>query len=402
MGNHVKHILSLENYLNEGFSKINPGIKVIKAGIAGAPSAASYLKKAIAVMGLYDKLNLELVKARKEKSKEKIKEIQEKKKETILKLLELKKTIASKYPEEMKKIPSEKKEAAGQKASVVLKSFTDKVIKREKIEDKIEAELAKEGGKEEDGKEEGGANPEEIKQQMESIQKKIQDINDELQTEEGLKKYAPNIYKAIMNDEDIDEEEAASIVNKLILPLTDQYNKLKDQLDKVKGQDESYVWESIDLILEFDADAAVDKAESAIKSGIADTKDGKDGKGDDKEGDDKEGDDKEGDDKEGDSLEKMKAKLKEFKEEYDEKREERDNKKDEIADYEDMEDAEDLKTDRQYMQMKEDLAKLKDEIEQIGMKIDSTKEQIEEMQNESTNYKHIYSFSQFLRENRLS
>jgi chromosome segregation ATPase len=381
----MKHILTLDSYLNEGFSKINPGMNMIKAGIAGASSAASYLQKAQAVMELYDKLNQELLKARKEKAKETIKEIQQKKKDALSKLLELKKEVSSKYPEEMEKIPAEKKEAARQKAPDVLKTFTDKVKKREKKEDKIEADLAKEDDKEE----KGDVNPEEIKQQMEVIQKKIQGINDELQTEEGLKKYAPNIYKAIMNDEDIDEEEAASIVNKLIQPLTDQYNKLKDQLDKVKGKDESYVWECIDLILEFDADAAVDKAESAIKAGIADAKGGDDG-------DNKDSDDSDVSKYEKD-LEKLKEKLEDAKNAKKEL-------KDEWDDYQDNYDDDDgpIRDDYMYKDLKSKVNKAQDEVDSIEMEIRSLKDQIADMKNESTNYKHISSFSQFLRENQLS
>lgn len=296
----MKYVQTFDNYVNEGASRINPGTKMIKAGLAGAPSAAQYVAAAKQALENWGKVQDEIAKARKEKKKDVVNDLKQKKKEMLSKLMDIKTSAAKKYPEEMKKVPSEKKQAAAEKAPEVSKMFTDAIKKREKKDQQMDPGVEKK----EEPKEEPEVDTEKLKDEMKEAIIKMKEIQQDLQTEEGLKKLLPDIYKRAQEGEDISDEEAEAAAEKLFGPLAKRVEEIDKILKDQKGKNESTVWEEIDRVLEFDADAKIDSLASTIKSAAS--------KAAGNEGDTK--DEDEDDDEVGKKMEEIDKKIEEYKE----------------------------------------------------------------------------------------
>jgi hypothetical protein len=266
----MKHLHSFDSFIAEGLSKINPGKRLIQSGLAGAPSASKYLAAAKKALETWVKMAEEISKARAAKDKAKVKELFDKKKEILSKLLELKKDIQGKVADELKDVPKEKQVKAKEKAEAVSKQFTDAIKKREQKAAKIEGSEA-----------EGGAvDAEKIKTEMEKIKAEMTSKEDEFynnQNEERSaweKKMQDDGYSAsdwtgdngwneatdMYDDFQNEVSQKENAFYKTLQSLADKYTELEKQLNAEGEKNESYIWEAIDRILEFDAQAMADKA----------------------------------------------------------------------------------------------------------------------------------------------
>ena len=299
----MKNLHTFESFLAEGLSKINPGKRLIQSGLAGAPSASKYLAAAKKALETWVKIAEEISKARAAKDKAKLQELVNKKKEILTKLMELKKETQEKVAAEIKDVPREKQVKAKEKAEEVSKQFTDAIKKREQKAEKIE-------GSEAQAEEKPGTDIEKIKAEMEQIKAEMNSKEDEFlkefdkssnEEEEALTKkwedkgfsYADMVGDNGQNEAFDEYEEFLSkkwakekeFYNSL-QALADKYTELEKQVNAEGEKNESTVWESIDRILEFDAQAMVDKAkERAEKTSdkIEDIQANKDESGDDGE-----------------------------------------------------------------------------------------------------------------------
>ena len=299
----MKNLHTFESFLAEGLSKINPGKRLIQSGLAGAPSASKYLAAAKKALETWVKIAEEISKARAAKDKAKLQELVNKKKEILTKLMELKKETQEKVAAEIKDVPREKQVKAKEKAEEVSKQFTDAIKKREQKAEKIE-------GSEAQAEEKPGTDIEKIKAEMEQIKAEMNSKEDEFlkefdkssnEEEEALTKkwedkgfsYADMVGDNGQNEAFDEYEEFLSkkwakekeFYNSL-QALADKYTELEKQVNAEGEKNESTVWESINRILEFDAQAMVDKAkERAEKTSdkIEDIQANKDESGDDGE-----------------------------------------------------------------------------------------------------------------------
>lgn len=301
----MKNYTTFDQFINEGLSKINPGKRLIQSGLAGAPSASKYLAAAKKALETWVKIAEEISKARAAKDKAKLQELVNKKKEILTKLMELKKETQEKVSGELKDVPREKQVQAKEKAEAVSKQFTDAIKKREQKAEKIE-------GSEAPAKEKPGTDIEKIKAEMEQIKSEMQSKEDEFYTKQDEERSAwekkmeddgfsasdwsgdngwneaTDMYDDFQNEKAKKEEE----FYKSLQALADKYTELEKQVNATGEKNESHVWESIDRILEFDAQAMVDKAKERVEkteATIKDLEDKKDGGEDSGEGDSEDG-----------------------------------------------------------------------------------------------------------------
>ena len=272
----MKHLHSFDTFISEGLSKINPGKRLIQSGLAGAPSASKYLAAAKKALETWVKMAEEISKARAAKDKAKLQELVNKKKEILTKLMELKKETQEKVAAEIKDVPKEKQVQAKEKAEAVSKQFTDAIKKREQKAAKIE-------GSEVEG---GAGDAEKIKSEMEKIKAEMTSKEDEFyakQDEERSaweKKMGDDGFSASDWSGDNGWNEAADMYDdfqsevsqkenafyQTLQSLADKYTELEKQLNAEGEKNESYIWESIDRILEFDAQAMADKAKEKAEN----------------------------------------------------------------------------------------------------------------------------------------
>jgi hypothetical protein len=268
----MKHLQSFDNFVTEGLSKINPGKRLIYSSLAGSPSASKYVKLAKDTLDAWMKLAEETAKARADKDKSTVKANAEKKKEILAKLLGIKKEALAKSGEEMKGIPSEKKAAAKEKSEEVSKVFTAAIKKKEQKAENIE------GG--ESTEEEPKVDTEKIKAEMDKIKDEMtkseeefnqsqdddRDAWEKMMDDKGFTSAdwfgdngwgeATDLYDDFQSEKSKKENDFYSNLQS----LADKYSELEKQLDAAGGKNESYVWEAIDRILEFDAQGMADKA----------------------------------------------------------------------------------------------------------------------------------------------
>jgi hypothetical protein len=262
----MKHVLNFGDFLSEGLSKINPGKKIITAGLAGSPTAASYVKAAQSALEKMAKIAEGLKKARKKKDKEGVVKLKEAKKALIEKLVELKKQAKGKYGEEMKKIKAEAKQSAAKKAPQVKQKF-DMAIKNQ--EDESEKESPK-------------MDTEKMKAEMDKIKEDMEQMWDDHKAAEdkSREEFEKEMEKEGFSYQDYtgdngwgsqfgtDKYEAwqeewadkGGEVSNKIDALAAKYEELEKQIEEAEGKNESYVWEAVDRLLEFDAQAFADKA----------------------------------------------------------------------------------------------------------------------------------------------
>lgn len=272
----MKNLHTFEAFLAEGLSKINPGKRLIQSGLAGAPSASKYLAAAKKALETWVKIAEEISKARAAKDKAKLQELVNKKKEILTKLMELKKETQEKVSGELKDVPKEKQVQAKEKAEAVSKQFTDAIKKREQKAAKIE-------GSEVEG---GAGDAEKIKSEMEKIKAEMTSKEDEFyakQDEERSaweKKMGDDGFSASDWSGDNGWNEAADMYDdfqsevsqkenafyQTLQSLADKYTELEKQLNAEGEKNESYIWESIDMVLEFDAQAMADKAKEKAEN----------------------------------------------------------------------------------------------------------------------------------------
>lgn len=261
----MKHVKKFDDFLNEGLSKINPGKKLLAASISGSQSAASYVSAAQKAVQKWAKITEAIKKARKNKEKDTVTKLKETKKQIIEKLVGLKKQALQKYGEELKKakVPSEKKATARKKAEQIDKQFTASIEAQEDKQEetpKVDTEAIK-------------SEMDKIKEEMKKMEDEFYDKQDK-EADEWREKMnskgfdesdwlgdkgwgeATNMYDDFSSEQSKKEDE---FLNKL-QSMADKYEALEKQLEEAEGKNESYIWESIDRILEFDAQEMVDKA----------------------------------------------------------------------------------------------------------------------------------------------
>jgi len=292
----MKHVKKFDDFLNESLSKINPGKKILAASIAGSQSAASYVSAAQKAVQQWAKITEEIKKARKNKEKDTVNKLKETKKQIVDKLVELKKQALQKYGEELKKakVPSEKKAAAKKKAEQVDKQFTASIeAQEEKKEEtpKVDTEAIK-------------SEMDKIKEEMKKMEDEFYDKQDkeadewrDMMNSKGFDDSdwlgdngwgeATDMYDDYQSEKSKKEEE---FYNKL-QSMADKYEALEKQLEQAEGKNESYIWESIDRILEFDAQAMVDKAKERAEKSKEKLEDFQKKKEEGESGEDEEGDD---------------------------------------------------------------------------------------------------------------
>lgn len=322
--------------LNEA-SKLNPGKNAIKASLLGSKTAATLVKTSQAALKQWPSLD------------------REKKKAIYAKLAELKKAAKQNMKNEISGVKPEQKKAAAEKATQMYASFLAASKKREETGDTVD---------------------------ISALEKKRDELKDWLTGAQD------EFVKAIEGKSD---EEAEKIGEKMMadaMKKSEEYNKILQQIEDANKSNEAYsrLTEWFQILLEFDADKAVDALKDKVKDVVS-------GGGKESDESDESDEDKEAaiDAKYEQMEEELNDKMYDIDMEIQELKDDADIARDQAKEYYDR--AQDMKADKEpqseyqpyfdlYREYSEEANAIKEKIRELKSKLAKTEKEYENMQKE--------------------